>query len=99
MDFLAVFIKEGFCDCLIQTVLIHSDCNRVLQLYNRADLILLSLGIYAGKSQDLSSIPDGAVIAVPNDATNERKISGRKSGCRDNLRNLEEAVMKSVKPA
>lgn len=29
------------------------------------------LGIYAGKSQDLSSIPDGAVIAVPNDATNE----------------------------
>ena len=41
MDFLAVFIKEGFCDCLIQTVLIHSDCNRILQLYNRADLILL----------------------------------------------------------
>lgn len=31
------------------------------------------LGIYAGKSQDLSSIPDGAVIAVPNDATNEAR--------------------------
>ena len=31
------------------------------------------LGIYAGKSQDLSSIPDGAVIAVPNDATTEAR--------------------------
>lgn len=28
-------------------------------------------GIYAGKSKDLSNIADGAVIAVPNDPTNE----------------------------
>ena len=29
------------------------------------------MGIYAGKSTSLDEIPDGAVISVPNDATNE----------------------------
>ena len=31
------------------------------------------MGIYAGKSSDLANIPDGAVIAVPNDTTNEAR--------------------------
>ncbi len=31
------------------------------------------LGIYAGKSSDLTQIPDGAKIAVPNDTTNEAR--------------------------
>ena len=31
------------------------------------------LGIYAGKSSSLDSIPDGAVISVPNDSTNEAR--------------------------
>lgn len=31
------------------------------------------LAIYAGKSADLSNIPDGAAIAVPNDTTNEAR--------------------------
>ncbi|MBE6015792.1 MAG: ABC transporter substrate-binding protein [Lachnospiraceae bacterium] len=31
------------------------------------------LGIYAGKSKDLNSIPNGATIAVPNDSTNEAR--------------------------
>ncbi|MDD4796261.1 MAG: MetQ/NlpA family ABC transporter substrate-binding protein [Eubacteriales bacterium] len=31
------------------------------------------LGIYAGKSADLANIPEGAVIAVPNDTTNEAR--------------------------
>lgn len=31
------------------------------------------LGIYAGKSSDLSAIADGAQIAVPNDTTNEAR--------------------------
>lgn len=31
------------------------------------------LGIYAGKSSDLANIPEGAQIAVPNDATNEAR--------------------------
>ena len=30
-------------------------------------------GVYAGKSKSLDSIPDGAKIAVPNDATNEAR--------------------------
>ncbi|HAT02056.1 MAG TPA: metal ABC transporter substrate-binding protein [Oribacterium sp.] len=30
-------------------------------------------GIYAGKSKDLSNVPDGAKIAVPNDTTNEAR--------------------------
>ncbi|MGI5885653.1 MAG: MetQ/NlpA family ABC transporter substrate-binding protein, partial [Candidatus Spyradocola sp.] len=31
------------------------------------------LGIYAGRCSDLANVPDGAVIAVPNDATNEAR--------------------------
>lgn len=31
------------------------------------------MGIYAGKSSDLSAVADGATIAVPNDATNEAR--------------------------
>lgn len=31
------------------------------------------LGIYPGKSNDLANIPEGAEIAVPNDATNEAR--------------------------
>ena len=31
------------------------------------------MGVYAGKSSDLSKIPDGATIAVPNDSTNEAR--------------------------
>jgi len=31
------------------------------------------MGIYGGKSDSLSSIPDGAAIAVPNDTTNEAR--------------------------
>lgn len=31
------------------------------------------MGIYAGKSNDLNNIPDGAEIAVPSDATNEAR--------------------------
>ncbi len=31
------------------------------------------MGIYGGKSSSLESLPDGAVIAVPNDATNEAR--------------------------
>ena len=31
------------------------------------------MGIYAGKSSDLTAIPEGAIIAVPNDTTNEAR--------------------------
>ena len=32
---------------------------------------ILPMGIYAGKSDSLDNLPDGASVAVPNDATNE----------------------------
>lgn len=38
-----------------------------------ADIHYEPLGIYPGKSKDLSNIPDKAVIAVPNDTTNEAR--------------------------
>ena len=38
-----------------------------------ADIHYEPLGIYPGKSKDLSDIPDGAAIAVPNDTTNEAR--------------------------
>jgi D-methionine transport system substrate-binding protein len=31
------------------------------------------MGVYAGKSDDLKNVPDGAKIAVPNDTTNEAR--------------------------
>lgn len=31
------------------------------------------MGLYAGKSSDINSVPDGAKIAVPSDATNEAR--------------------------
>ena len=31
------------------------------------------MGVYAGKSDDLSNVADGAVVAVPNDTTNEAR--------------------------
>ena len=31
------------------------------------------LGVYAGKSSDLPDIPDGAIIGIPNDTTNEAR--------------------------
>ena len=31
------------------------------------------MGVYAGKTTSLEDLPDGATIAVPNDATNEAR--------------------------
>lgn len=42
-------------------------------LVDAADVHYEPMGIYAGKSSDLSAIPDGASIAVPNDTTNEAR--------------------------
>ncbi len=40
-------------------------------LVNGGSIHYEPMGIYAGKTTSLEEIPDGAVIAVPNDATNE----------------------------
>jgi D-methionine transport system substrate-binding protein len=42
-------------------------------LVSAAEVHYEPMGIYAGKSSDLSNIPDGATIAVPNDNTNEAR--------------------------
>ena len=47
------------------------NANNNATLISAAAIHFEPLGIYAGKSADLASIPDGATIAVPNDATNE----------------------------
>lgn len=46
---------------------------------NGSDLVSIGaihyepFGIYAGKTKDLSKLPDGAVVAVPNNVTNEAR--------------------------
>lgn len=42
-------------------------------LVSAASIHYEPLGIYPGKSNDLANIPEGAEIAVPNDATNEAR--------------------------
>lgn len=42
-------------------------------LVSVGDIHYEPLGIYPGKSQSLEEIPDGAVITVPNDTTNEAR--------------------------
>ena len=32
---------------------------------------MITMGVYAGKTASLKDLPDGATIAIPNDATNE----------------------------
>lgn len=44
-----------------------------LDLVSAAAIHFEPLGIYPGKSNDLAAIKDGAVIGVPNDATNEAR--------------------------
>ena len=44
---------------------------RGTHLVNVAGVHIEPMGIYAGKTASLEELPDGAVIGVPNDATNE----------------------------
>ena len=45
--------------------------SRGTHLVNVASVHIEPMGIYAGKTAALEDLPEGAVIAVPNDATNE----------------------------
>jgi D-methionine transport system substrate-binding protein len=47
--------------------------NNKTNLVSAAAIHFEPLGIYAGKSADLSAIPDGATVSIPNDATNEAR--------------------------
>ncbi|WP_251212452.1 MetQ/NlpA family ABC transporter substrate-binding protein [Adlercreutzia murintestinalis] len=42
-------------------------------LVDAAGIHFEPMGIYTGKTTDLTALPDGATIAVPNDATNEAR--------------------------
>ena len=53
--------------------LLDFNANNGTNLVSAAAIHFEPLGIYAGKSSDLTAIPDGAVISVPNDATNEAR--------------------------
>lgn len=44
---------------------------RGYHLVNAGSIHYEPMGIYAGKSNSLENVPDGATIAVPNDSTNE----------------------------
>lgn len=47
------------------------NAERGTHLVSVAGVHVEPMGIYAGKTSSLEELPDGAVIAVPNDATNE----------------------------
>ena len=47
------------------------NAERGTHLVSVAGIHVEPMGIYAGKSSDLSALPDGATVAIPNDPTNE----------------------------
>ena len=47
------------------------NATRGTHLVNVAAVHIEPMGIYAGQTSSLEEVPDGAVVAVPNDATNE----------------------------
>ena len=53
------------------TYMENFNAERGTHLVNAGAIHYEPMGIYAGQSDSLENIPDGAVIAVPNDATNE----------------------------
>lgn len=55
------------------TYMENFNAERGTHLVNAGAIHYEPMGIYAGQSDSLENIPDGAVIAVPNDATNEAR--------------------------
>lgn len=53
------------------TYMENFNAERGTHLVNAGAIHYEPMGIYAGQSTSLEEIPDGAVIAIPNDATNE----------------------------
>lgn len=50
--------------------LVNFNAERGLALTSAGAIHYEPLGVYAGKSSDLANVPDGAVIGIPDDATN-----------------------------
>ena len=55
------------------TYMDNFNAERDTHLVNAGSIHYEPMGIYAGKSDSLDNVPDGAVIAVPNDTTNEAR--------------------------
>ncbi len=53
------------------TYMDNFNAERDTHLVNAGSIHYEPMGIYAGKSDSLDNVPEGAVIAVPNDTTNE----------------------------
>ena len=67
-------VEEGVDDANFFQLITYMDnfnAERGTHLVNAGAIHYEPMGIYAGKSDSLENIPDGAVIAIPNDATNE----------------------------
>lgn len=67
-------VEEGVDDANFFQHITYMDnfnAERGTHLVNAGAIHYEPMGIYAGKSTSLDTIPDGAVIAIPNDATNE----------------------------
>lgn len=67
-------VEEGVDDANFFQHITYMDnfnAERGTHLVNAGAIHYEPMGIYAGKSDSLENIPDGAVIAIPNDATNE----------------------------
>ena len=75
-DYIApnVAVEEGENDANFFQHITYMDnfnAERDTHLVNAGSIHYEPMGIYAGKSDSLDNVPDGAVIAVPNDTTNE----------------------------
>ncbi len=67
-------VEEGEIDANFFQHITYMDnfnAERDTHLVNAGSIHYEPMGIYAGKSDSLDNVPDGAVIAVPNDTTNE----------------------------
>lgn len=75
-DYIApnIAVEEGENDANFFQHITYMDnfnAERDTHLVNAGSIHYEPMGIYAGKSDSLDNVPDGAVIAVPNDTTNE----------------------------
>lgn len=69
-------VEEGEIDANFFQHITYMDnfnAERDTHLVNAGSIHYEPMGIYAGKSDSLDNVPDGAVIAVPNDTTNEAR--------------------------
>ena len=78
------------------TYMENFNAERGTHLVNAGAIHYEPMGIYAGQSDSLENIPDGAVIAVPNDATNDAGLEATKNDIVDNPHNIDLQEMEAA---